>query len=307
MPLAPLRSAALLALVAGASPLPAGAAEVALLKSSDQAGWKPAIDALRRSASSHTVTEFDLKGDRAEGERVLAALAGKAAILVAMGPLAAQLAHEKSPELPLVFCMVQDPAKAGLLGVPNVAGVAFNVPVKNQLAAFRMVNPRAARIGVVYNAENVGHLVQEAQKAAAVVRLILVERPVTTDKDVPQALRGLLKGDDEVQALWIPPDPVLLGDDARRFIMSEALKAGKPVYTFSSQLVSEGALVSDGPDYASIGEQAGDLVNRLLGPEKGARIEMLVPKAELVINEKMAQRLKIEVPDDARRQAAKVF
>lgn len=307
MPMGPRWSGAVLALVVAAWPLLAGAAEVALLKSSDQAGWKPAIDALRRATSAHTLTELDLKGDRAEGERVIASLAGKAALIVAMGPLAAQLAREKAPDLPLVFCMVPDPAKSGLLGLPNVAGVAFSIPVKNQLAAFRMVNPRAARIGVVYNAENVGRLVQEAQKAASVVRLILVERPVASDKDVPQALRSLLKGDDEVQALWIPPDPILIGEDARRFILAESLKAGKPVYTFSAQLVSEGALVSDGPDYASIGEQAGDLVNRLTGPEKGAKIEMLIPKAELVINEKMAQRLKIEIPEDARRLASKVY
>jgi putative ABC transport system substrate-binding protein len=298
-------SGAVLALVA--CPLLAQGAEVALLKSSDQAGWKPAIDALRRVASAHNVTELDLKGDPAEGERILASLTGKVALIVAMGPLAAQLAREKVPDVPLVFCMVQDPGRAGLLGIPNVAGVAFGLPVKNQLAAFRMVNPRAARIGVVYNADNVGRTVQEAQKAAAVVRLILVERPVASDKDVPQALRSLLKGEDEVQAVWIPPDPILLGDDARRFILAESLKAGKPVYTFSAQLVAEGALVSNGPDYASIGEQAGDLVNRLTGPEKGAKIEMLIPKGELVINEKMAQRLKIEIPEDARRLASKVF
>lgn len=307
MPKAQRWSGAVLAVVVAFCPLLAGAAEVALLKSSDQAGWKPAIDALKRVTSAHTVTEFDLKGDRAEGERVLASLVGKATMIVAMGPLAAQLAREKTPDLPLVFCMVQDPVKAGLTGIPNVAGVAFNIPVKNQLAAFRMVNPRAARIGVVYSAENVGRLVQEAQKAAPVVRLVLVERSVASDKDVPQALRALLKGDDEVQALWIPPDPVLLGDEARRYILAESLKAGKAVYTFSAQLVAEGALVSDGPDYASIGEQAGDLVNRLTGPEKGAKIEMLIPKAELVINEKIAQRLKIEIPDDARRLASKVF
>jgi putative ABC transport system substrate-binding protein len=301
------RSSAVLALVMVFCPVLLRAADVALLKSSDQAGWKPTVDALRRTASSHTLTEHDLQGDRAEGEKVLASLPTKPALLVAMGPLAAQLAREKAPDLPLVFCMVQDPAKLGLLGVPNVAGVAFNVPVKNQLAAFRMVNPRAARVGVVYNAENVGKLVQEAQKSAPVVRLILVEKAVASDKEVPGALRSLFKGEDEVHAVWIPPDPVLLGDDARRFILSESLKAGKPVYTFSGQLVSEGALVSDGPDYASIGEQAGELVNRLLGAEKGAKIEMLIPKAELIINEKIAQRLKIEIPADARRMAAKVY
>ena len=47
------------------------------------------------------------------------------------------------PDAPLVFAMVQEPAKLGLAPAPSVTGVAFAIPIKNQLAAFRMVNPRA--------------------------------------------------------------------------------------------------------------------------------------------------------------------
>ena len=138
------------------------------------------------------------------------------------------------------------------------------------------------------------------------VRLVVVERPVASDKDVPEALRSLLKGSDAIDALWIPPDPVLLADEARRYILGETLKACKPVYGFSSALVAEGALVSDGPDLASTGEQLAELVNRVASGEKG-KIEMLIPKAELVINKKIADRLKIEIPTDALRVATKVF
>jgi putative ABC transport system substrate-binding protein len=299
-----VRSFLLLALVASAAS--ASAAEIAVLKSADSPAWRPAIDSLRRSAAAHTVTEYDLRGDRAEAERVIASLKGKAAVLVTVGPLAAQTAKEVAPEIPQVFCMVQDPARLGLVGVPNVTGVAFSIPIKNQLAAFRMVNPRGVKIGVVYNEANAGRLVEEAQKAAAVVRLSLVARPVASDKDVPEALRTLLKGADAVDALWIPPDPVLLGDESRRYVLAETLKAGKPVYSFSATLVAEGALVSNGPDLASIGDQAGDLVNRLAGGDKG-KIEMLVPRAELVVNKKIADKLKIEIPADALRAANKVL
>src|SRR6185295_8800761 len=163
--------------------------------------------------------------------RVLGTLKGRSMIVVAMGPLAAQAARESAPEIPLVFCMVPDPAKAGLVGAANTAGVAFAIPVKNQLAAFRMVNPRARRIGVIYNAENVGKLVQDAQKAAQVVRLAVVEKPVGSEREVPEALRSLLQGPDAVDAVWFPPDPLLMGAESRRFVLSETLKAGRPVYS----------------------------------------------------------------------------
>lgn len=297
----------LVALLALALPAAAVApAEVAVLKSNESAAWRPALEALRRVAAAHTLQEFDLRGDKAEADRVMAGLKGRAAALVALGPLAVQAAREHAPELPLVGCMVSDPARVGLVAAPSVTGVTLHPPVKNQLAAFRMVNPRGVRVGVLYNPDNVGRMVQEALKAAAVVRLVIVERAISSAKDVPQGLRALLGGDG-IDALWLPPDPLLLGEEARRFILQETLKAGKPVYAYSAALVQEGALVSNGAEMANTGEQAGELLLRLLGAEKGAKLEFATPKAELVINKKVADRLKIEIPADALKAAAKVF
>lgn len=299
------RLGAAAALMLLASTPGAGAADVAVLKSSYVAAWRPALEALRRSAAGHTITEYDFRGDRAVAEQVLGSLKGKPVILVAMGNLAAQAARAILPDAPLVFCMVQDPAKLGLVPAPNLTGVAFTLPVKNQIAAFRMVNPRGTRIGVVFHPDNSGRQVEEASKAAGLLRIALVPRPVSSVSEIPQALRTLLSGD-TVDALWIPADPILLTDETRRYILTESLKAGKPVYAFSASLVSEGALVSNGPDLASIGQQAGELVNRLAAGEK-TRIDVQFPRAELVINNRIAGKLKIVVPADALKAANKVI
>lgn len=281
-------------------------AEVAVLKSAEVPAWKPILDSLHRVAANQVITEYDLRDQRAEAERVLTVLKGKPVILVAMGKLAAQAAREIMPEAPLVFCMVPDPASIGLVGTLNTAGVSYGVPVKNQLAAFRLVYPRGIRVGVIYNVENTGKLVQEAQKATNVVRLILVERAVTQEKEIPEALRALLKGENAVDALWIPPDPILMRDDTRHFVLAETLKAAKPVYTFSNTIVQEGALVSDGPDFSSIGEEVADFVGRLAAGEhlKG---DLAIPKADLVINKKIADKLKLEISAEALKAANKVF
>jgi putative tryptophan/tyrosine transport system substrate-binding protein len=255
---------------------------------------------------NHILTEYDLRGDRVEAERVAVGLKGKAGLIVAMGPLAAQVAKEVLAELPLVYCLVQDPVR---LGIPaSAAGVAFQTPIKNQLAAFRLVYPRGVRVGVIYGGDpGVAKLVEEAQKAAVVVRISVVARQVGSDKDVPATLRALLSGDDAVDALWIPPDPLLLGDETRRYLLAETLKASKPVYAFSSALVAEGALVSDGPDLGSVGEEVGELVNRLAQGDRTARGLLLVPRAELVINKRIADKMKIEISPDALKAASKVL
>ena len=286
--------------------VPAGAAEIAVLKSLDSPAWRPAVEAARRVASSHTLTEYDLRGERAEAERVIGGLKGKVAAVLALGPLAVTAARELAPELPLVACMVPDLKKIGVEPGPGVTGVVFAVPVRNQLAAFRMVNPRATRIGVIYSSE-VAALVEEARRAAPVVRLALVEKPIASAREVPQALREILSGADAVDALWLPPDPALIADEARRFLLTETLKAGKAIYTFSPAIVAEGALVSQGPDPVSTGEQAGDLLNRLLGAEKGARIDLQYPRAELVINKKIADKLRIPISAEALKAASRLY
>jgi putative ABC transport system substrate-binding protein len=280
----------------------ASAAEVAVLKSVNNAAWRPTLDAMRRASPKHTFSEYDLQGDRAQGVRVLEGLKGQKVIVVALGPLAAQLAHQVAPELPLVFCMVAEPEKLGLASAPNVTGVALEIPVQNQLAAFRLVNPRAVRIGVLHGPD-AGQVVAAAKKAAAVVRLGVYARLLESDADLMPALRHLFTGPEAVDALWLPADPLLLGDETRRFLLKEAAKAGKPVYAFSPSLVAEGALVSNSPDFASIGEMAAQLVERLASGEQD--IHMLMPRAELMINTKTATRLKIDIPADVLATAIK--
>jgi putative tryptophan/tyrosine transport system substrate-binding protein len=285
---------------------PAEAADVAVVKSSEVPAWRPTIDALRRAGIGHAFTEYDLRNDRATADGVLAGLRGKNFIVVALGAFAAQFVRNNLPDAPLIFAMVQEPEKLGLEPGPNVSGVAFAIPVKNQIAAFRMVNPKGVRIGVLYKEENTGRLVEEAANAAGLLRVALLIRPVATERDIAPALRALLIGDQAVDAVWVPPDPLLLTEQTRRFLLAETLKAGRPIYASSADLVAEGALVSDGPDFVSIGEQVSELVNRLASGERD-RIEMLVPRAELVINKKAAARLKIELSADALRVANKVF
>ena len=98
------------------------------------------------------------------------------------------------------------------------------------------------RIGVIYKEENSGRQVEDAIKAASLLRVVMATRAVGSERDIPPALRSLLAGEQAIDALWIPVDPLLLGDETRRFLMTEMLKVGKPVYASSSTLVAEGAL-----------------------------------------------------------------
>ncbi|HET8647779.1 MAG TPA: ABC transporter substrate binding protein [Vicinamibacteria bacterium] len=298
--------AATLALVLGL-PRAALPAEVALLLSSDVPAWRPAVEAVRSAATGHNVSVHDLRGSRAEAERVIAGLKGQAAVLVAMGPLAAEAARAVAADTPLVYCMVQDPASVSALEGPNVTGVAFSVPARNQLVAFRAVNPTARRIGVVFSSAGTGRQVEDARRAASALGIEIVARQVSSLQAVPQAVRELLAGSGAVDALWVPPDPLLLGDETRRFVMQAAVQAGKPIYASSAAMVKEGALVSNSPEVTSIGESAAGLVNRIARGEKPGRLAVVVPRTEVVINKRIAEQLRLAIPETALRAAQRVF
>jgi len=293
--------------LAVAAAQPAASAEIALVLSSDVPAWRAVSDALRAAAPGHVVTTYDLHGSRPEADRVLMELKGSAAVVVAMGPLAAQAARELAAELPLVYCMVHDPASVAGLSGGNVTGVAFSVPMRNQLVAFRAVNPKAARIGVVYSSDALSRQLDDARKAASALHLDLVLRQVASMQAVPQAVRELLGGKDPVDALWIPTDPLVLGDETRRFVMQAAVQAGKPVYGSSAAMVKEGALVSNSPELSSIGQSVGELVNRIVRGEKPGRLAVVVPRSEVVINKKIADQLGLTIPEEALRAAQRVF
>jgi ABC-type uncharacterized transport system substrate-binding protein len=129
---------------------------------------------------------------------------------------------------------------------------------------------------------------------------------VRSEQELPAALKEILRGDDAVDALWMLTDPLMLWDANRLLIFKEARKAGKPVYGFSAGQVEEGALVSHGADLVSVGEQVALLVNRLTGREAGPTTELLVPKAEIVVNGTLAKRLKITLSKEAREAATRV-
>jgi putative ABC transport system substrate-binding protein len=301
------RAALAVAALALASAGAAQAAEIALLLSSDVPAWRPVVEALRTASAGHTVRTYDLQGSLREAQRVLPGLKGSAAVVVAMGPLAVQATHDLPADVPLIYCMVHDPAAAGIVEGPNVTGVAFSVPVRNQLVAFRAVNPKATRIGVVFSSPSLGRQMEDARKAASGLRLELVLRQAGSVQAVPQAIRELLGGKEAVDALWIPPDPQLLEDTTRRFVMEAAAQAGKPVYSSSASLVREGALVSNSPDFVSIGQSVGELINRIARGEKPGRLAVVVPRSEVVINKRMADQLRLSIPEEALKAAQRVF
>lgn len=274
---------------------PALAYEVAILKSADIAAYNEAVGTFKAGMpASTTYSEFDLQGDVARGRTIAKKLrASDVSLVLAVGLKAALVAKLEIFDIPVVFCMVLDPEKYNLQA-PNMTGITLEVPIERQFSTIRSILPQAKRVGVLYDPEKTGPLVDEARRLAGKFGINLLDRQVRSEKDVPTTLREVLP---KVEALWLIPDSTVLTEDSFRFLLGTALDHNVPVFGFSSEFVRSGAMAGLSVGYRDVGKQAGGLASRIL-TDRGSLPPGSVPpdKIRLALNLKTAKFLGITIP-----------
>jgi putative ABC transport system substrate-binding protein len=282
------------------------ASEILVLQSAALPIYEQAVHGLKAElADSAQLVEFDMQGDLARGRQLARRTrASSTALVVAVGVKAALAAKLEIFDIPIIFCMVFDPVASGL-NTPNMTGITLQIPIAHQLTTFHAVLPERKRIGVLYNPENTGALLDESRRQATPLGIEIVARPVSSGKDVPATLRALLS---QIDVLWLLPDSTVLTEDSLRFLLGSALDANVPVVGFSSELVRSGALVGLYVDYEEIGRQAGKLVERMLhGAARPSPPSVFPEQLRLALNLKTAKFLGITIPPEVVSRADIVY
>ncbi len=283
------------------------AQDIVILKSADIAAYKKAITAFKANLpnSVTNITEYDLRGDIAQGRKLGRKLrASNATLVLAVGLKATLVAKLEILDIPVIYCMVLNPDKYDLHS-QNMTGIELQIPSKRQLTTMQMILPAMKRVGVVFDPTKTAGLVQEAQRYAPALGLKLVTRPVASERDVPETVRGLLPN---IDALWLLPDSTVLTEDSLDFLLSSTLEAGLPVIGFSTGLVRSGALVGLYVKYEDVGAQAAELATKIIRSETIPKATAIPLKhTRLAINQKVADFLEIEILPSLMRQADEVF
>ena len=277
-------------------PHTAQAQEVAILKSADLAAYNQAVDAFKTHLPGKLTPtiEYDLQGDLSRGRRLARRIrASDVDIVLAVGLKAALVAKLEILDIPVIFCMVLHPAKYDL-DAPNMVGIALEVPFNRQIDPMRSVLPNLKRIGVLYDPNKTSAKVESARRQAKAMGVELIAREVSSEREVPEALRSLVP---HIQALWLLPDSTVLTEESLAFLLSTTLAADVPVIGFSSGLVRSGALVGAHIMYEDVGKQAARLAKRLANSGSSSPTGIIPPKQlRLSINLKTAKYLGITVP-----------
>jgi putative ABC transport system substrate-binding protein len=162
--------------------------------------------------------------------------------------------------IPIVYLMVLDP-QSTISGQENITGVSMTIPPDRQLRALRQTLPHAKNVGLLYDPERTGYLVEEAQRAAGEMGMVLMAKEVHSPKDVaPSAMD--MRG--KIDAFWMLPDVTVMTPETVEFLLLYSLKHRIPLLAFSERYLDLGAFLSTGIDAFDMGAQAGEMANKIL-------------------------------------------
>ena len=290
----------------GWSPAQGAKARVAVLLSSDALPYKQALQGLQQQLGSaeFQMDVYSMQGDAAQAPAALErARKDGAATFVTFGTLATQAVLNGDNSTPVVAGLVLNAETFRHAG--NATGITLDLPLETQFEWMQKVLPGSRNIGVLYNPKENQGRIETAVKIAREHGLKLIAVPVQTPQELPAALDDLAR---QVDALWSVADAIVMSSQTAQPILLFSFRNHIPLIGLSSTWVKAGALYSLDWDYADIGRQAGEIVQRI---QRGARIADMTPasprKLTYALNLRSAQQLKLSLPPGLVEGARQVF
>ena len=236
-------------------------------------------------------------------------------IVLASGTLSVTALQSVSRTLPIVFVGVTDPVGAGLvdsLARPggNVTGfMIYEYDLSGKwLELLKQIAPSVTRVAIIRNPENpVGVAVFSALRAAAQPLRVEVS-PIDSRRNADEIERAITAfARSSNSGLILTPNAAAMPAHYSLIVKLAARYKLPAVYPFP-EMVTNGGLVSFGPDVIDQSRRAAEYVDRVLKGEKPADLPVQTPtKYQLVINLKTAKALGLTVPPSVLARADEVI
>jgi len=264
-------------------------------------------EAIKEVLAAHDFVEgrnlvFEPRWGDSLSENVEALKAARVDVIITFGYPASLAAKTSAKDVPIVCTGAGDPVATGLaqsLARPggNLTGVT---ELSTELSAKRLeilkeAVPNLKTVAMLFNAADLGMTLRSraAEAAAKVLDVSVQTLGVREPGDFGNAFTEMTRS---------RPDAILMVSDAltvlnRKRIMEFAANNRLPaIYEFGS-LLSEGGLMSYGPNQRETGERVGDLVARILRGARPADLPLEQPtRFEFIVNLTTAKSIGLTLP-----------
>jgi putative tryptophan/tyrosine transport system substrate-binding protein len=228
-------------------------------------------------------------------------------------PITAAL-QRATDTIPIVFNVVNDPVGQGFVATlshpgGNITGFTFiDFPLIGKwLEMLKEIAPDVRRMTLMFNPDSAPFypvFLRQFGAAPASLAVELSASPVHNEAEIEATITAFAR--EPGGGLIHAPDAFI--NTRRHLIMALAERHRLPaIYSFR-QFVTEGALMSYGPDAADIVRRSTSYVDRILKGDRPTALPVQAPtKYELVINMKTTKALGLEVPPTLLARADEVI
>ena len=231
-------------------------------------------------------------------------------LILAIATPTSQAVANTIKDTPILITAVTDPKSAGLVDDMehpggNLTGTSDLTPVKKQLDLFNKLERNIKKIGILYNSgeTNSVFLKDLAKEKAKELGLEMIEAPVTSSSEVYQTAQSLVG---RVDGIYVPTDNTIVS--AIQSVIKVTNKNNLPLIVADNSSVKEGALATLGIDYYKLGQQTGQMAVKVLnGTDPGELPIQRIEDADLIINQKAAKAMNVEIPQKLMDEAKKVI
>ena len=233
---------------------------VVVLKSADLGAYNALVAGFASEARAE-IDQILLPRHPDEVAKVVAGVkTRKPALVLAVGPSAANAASRGMGDIPVLFTMVPYFERYSLEG-PNVVGIALTNDFSPELSALVAALPSVKRVGVLHDPRYSLPQLEDIRLAAQQLELNIVPLAASDAAAAKKTLAGVSS---KVDALLMVSDRTVGSAEVVRELIETSRTHQIPLVALASTQVQEGALLSLSPSYLGLGQQAGRLANRLI-------------------------------------------
>jgi putative ABC transport system substrate-binding protein len=227
-------------------------------------------------------------------------------MIFAIATPSAQSAFNSTNEIPILITAVTDPVEAGIVKSiektqTTVTGTSDMTPVDKQFELIKKLVPNAKKVGIIYNTSEINSKIQVdiAKKEAKKTGFDIEEVGVSSVNEVAQAMDKLTQS---VDVVYTPADNLVAS--SMSLIANKCSEKNIPIIGAEESHVKLGALATEGIDYKQLGYETGLMAVQVLNGKKPQDMSIeYIKNTTLVVNEKVAKNLNIQIPDDLKSKA----
>jgi len=288
---------------------------IAIVLSRDAAPYRQALEgfeeALDSSGREHKLHEFTVQGTPGGVALLIERVRQlEPDLILTIGSSATYAIAERVSDVPVVFSLVLPSSGVDSLqdlkeAHGNLTGASMEIPLETQFQRMKTVLPDVRKVGVLYNPQVTGPMMENASQLAESLGLELILMPVGSEKEVVERLDSLAL---QADALWSVADSTVFSPNGLRQILLATLRNRIPFVGLSPAFVKAGALLAFSVDYEDVGRQSGEQALRILSGETPAAVPITVPRSvALSLNMNTAKQIKVQINDTVRAKAELFF